>query len=76
MATPKPNYLLRLIRLERRLNRAVQQLEAIAANRDPITGTFRPGTSIDPKALRAAWGIDTQRAAFKQRLIAAINARK
>lgn len=76
MANQKPDYLLRLIRLERRLNLAVRQLEAINASRDPITGTFRPGTSIDPKALRSAWGIDTQRAAFKQRLIAAINARK
>jgi hypothetical protein len=70
--------LARLVVLSGRLNRAVIELESIAASRDPRTGTFRKGGTLAPGKIRAAWSTVGRRAAprsnFKTDLLNALRA--
>lgn len=61
----------------RKLERISRNLTAVLleANRDPRTGTFKAGSSVTPRALRAAWqtanGTDPA-LSFKNQLLLAL----
>lgn len=69
-----------LTRLDRKLDLAVRNLEAISANRDATTGAFKTGSSITGAALRKAWGLarptNSSRNVFKIQLLAALRAKR
>ncbi len=71
----------RLVRLNAEIER-ILGLEAITAKRDPRTGSFTAGATLNPKSVRAAWSLHGKRAgptnvgreAFKAQLLAALRA--
>lgn len=67
-----------------RLNARLQKVLGFEASRDPRTGTFKTGSSISAKSIRAAWQLTGTRGvrraanprdAFKTQLLAALRVR-
>jgi len=72
-----PREIATLQRINRKLSLCVHNFEA---NRDAVTGIFKTGSAVTPKALRSAWGLNTpsnsSRALFKAQLLAALRAKR
>ena len=69
--------LARLVVLSAKLNRAVTELETIAAKRDARAGTFTNAGTLSAKSVRAAWstaGRPVNRNNFKTDLLNALRA--
>jgi hypothetical protein len=70
--TLSPGAFRKLVQLNRTLTFIL-----FAANRDPVNGTFKPGTAITPQGVRAAFGLPRRGSViFKRDLLAALKARR